>query len=646
MRRLILGGAVAALAAVLLVFSWSGSRAEATGGEGEAWPSFNESSACGAVYTRTHYIEGTGGIPRSRLLRGPLAATFGRTVDQVYHSIVTWLPPGVGFGVAVHERLLPALERVAATLEDELAAGNRYLLDPSQTSSIAARTTAGSNRLSRHTFGIAMDFNSRRNPYRADNQLVSDMPDWWVAAFAEAGFCWGGQWLGAKDAMHLAWQGPAFTPGGELPVSYPPLTEPAPFAVKVRWIDVVPSPPDGNVGTVLAHGDGDSAVDIVDVSRLGGDLVLDVSVASRRHNACSLARSVVVDAPLPTFFGFGDWDGRGGHDLWLATDDGGRLRLTVRYRLGGLAAETAVTTAIPMPGAEAWVSTADADRDGALDLFVIEDGRLVIWALDPYTGSAARVFDGATPLADDAQLMLGDFDGDELPDLWSLEGGVLRVTTAAEGYQGVAAGFRPPSVPPVIVDAAMSDYDGDGRSDLVVFDGATKHVWLGNTRLADRERLEVWFEIEEPECGEDEPTWRQVSPTVATSGFVTKGAVGWLERYGFAASCDPGDADGSCPARPVTAGELAAAMAWMLDLAPGSGTGVAAAGAALLGAGYDSPCPPGGSGCWDRFIARAELAVRFGMMLDAIDGSAPAPHRWVWPDAARPATPARSFRVV
>ena len=67
--------------------------------------------------------------------------------------------------------------------------------------------------LSFHAVGAAIDINSITNPYRGDNVLVTDMPEWFVKAWTDAGWCWGGDWQTIKDPMHFSWQGPLYTPG-------------------------------------------------------------------------------------------------------------------------------------------------------------------------------------------------------------------------------------------------------------------------------------------------------------------------------------------------------------------------------------------------------------------------------------------------
>ena len=68
--------------------------AAAVGGEGEAWPSFTESSGCGAQRLRPPHADSTGWLSRDTILRGPTADMFGRTVQQVFDELSRW-----GFGI-------------------------------------------------------------------------------------------------------------------------------------------------------------------------------------------------------------------------------------------------------------------------------------------------------------------------------------------------------------------------------------------------------------------------------------------------------------------------------------------------------------------------------------------------------------------
>ena len=272
------------------------SPAGAVGGEGEAWPAFTESSGCGAQRLSPPHAESTGWLSRDTILRGPAASMFGRTVQQVFSDLVGWRVPGSTETLSVHPRMVPALEVAAASIQERLDAGETYRISPESTFGTAARTIAGQIRMSRHTFGTAMDFNATRNPNRRDNVLVTDMPSWWTEAFLDAGFCWGGLWIGSKDTMHFSWQGPAFTEGVELPLPYAPLTTRQPFGTPDERTLVEPRPMPFTFATVLADGDGNGATDVVRLAQSNGDVIVDVSVASRQHNACSARRSI-ADRP-------------------------------------------------------------------------------------------------------------------------------------------------------------------------------------------------------------------------------------------------------------------------------------------------------------------------------------------------------------
>lgn len=71
------------------------------------------------------------------------------------------------------------------------------------------RPITGGTKPSLHAAGIAADYNASRNPYRADNRLVTDMPRKMVDDILRirtrggAGvFRWGGDFTTVKDAMH------------------------------------------------------------------------------------------------------------------------------------------------------------------------------------------------------------------------------------------------------------------------------------------------------------------------------------------------------------------------------------------------------------------------------------------------------------
>ena len=611
----------------------------ALGGEGETWPAFTESSGCGAQRIPTPHADDRGWFSRDELLRGDFAAMFGRSVGAVHHELVHWPIPGSSEVLAVHPWMLPALELASVGITDSLARDLQYRIDASTTYSAASRTISGSLRTSRHTYGTAFDINADRNPHRSDNRLITNLPHWWTESFRDAGFCWGGLWIGSKDAMHFAWQGPAFSGYDRLPAPYEPLTEQTPFRI-ARSFTVIPPEPDGAIGTVLVDSDNNGARDIVRLSIAGNDVVIDASVASWQHNACSSRRSVATGlgslAGRSVAHGFGDWDGRGGQDLWFATDDDGSVRLTVRAAFGGFARESAATTDVPTPTADAWISTGDGDVDGNLDLFVIEDGVLTIWNVDPLTGatSVQRTVTLPFPATNgQTEYALGDVDLDNRPDLWAVSGGTVANALAVDGYASISETQRPLSLPTDIVDVSVSDYDGDGRPDLVTFDGRRKQVWLGNTPMPDGLPLEVWFAAEDPEC--DEPLrfgGERNELRFTSSRWVARGVYEWRSANGLVTGCDPEEE--ACEPGLVTHQDFAEFLAWVDNL-HAQGTQTNRSGPlALALAGYELSCPISDAECWSEPMLAAEVSARLGMFLESRSGVDTDLGRWVLPFAS------------
>ena len=637
MQKLATVALVAALVSILAPAS-----AFAIGGEGETWPALTESSGCGAQQIPTPHADSTGWLSRDDLLRGDVAALFGRTVQDVHSSLVRWQIPGSSEVIAVHPLIVPALEAAEASLVSAMATDLGYRIDPASTFSTASRTIGGSIRTSRHTYGIAFDVNASKNPFRSDNRLITNLPIWWTQSFLDAGFCWGGLWIGSKDTMHFAWQGPAFSGYSELPLPYPPLTTAEDLRL-VRSISVVPKAGPGTINTLLIDADGNGAMDVVRVRALGPDVLIEYSAASWNHNACSsrtsLAGGLGGVARDATAIGFGDWDGRGGQDLWMLTNKSGFLNLTVRWAFGGFAAETTALTGVPIPAEGAWISTADMDVDGDLDLFVVEGSRLTVWDVDPDTGESAVLLRTTLPFAGPSTLALGDVDLDNRPDLWSVSDGKVQIALSATSYATVSDTQVPPSLSGPIVDAVAADYDGDGRKDLITFDGIRKRVWLGNSELPDGLPLEVWFSAEDPTCGNAElQTLRTNREELrfATSGWVATGSHEWRNRHGFDVGCDPEDDD--CVPPVSTHRAFAEFLAWIDDLDPGQAGPSTAAALALHASGHLTSCEIRDLECWDSPLLATEFSSRFGQFLAERRGDGFIPQRWVPVSVRKPST--------
>lgn len=103
---------------------------------------------------------------------------------------------------------------------------DRKSMDADNTSAFNCRVVAGTNRLSQHAYGTAIDINPRENPYVTPSGHVSPPAG---AAYTNrkkvrkgmivksgpvirtmkriAGWKWGGKWSGAKDYQHFSENG-------------------------------------------------------------------------------------------------------------------------------------------------------------------------------------------------------------------------------------------------------------------------------------------------------------------------------------------------------------------------------------------------------------------------------------------------------
>ena len=119
----------------------------------------------------------------------------------------------------IHKMILP--EAYDADDEKQMLANN--------TSCFCYRPVAGTNKLSRHSLGLAVDINPLYNPYykkRSDGKLFVqpstaakycdrtkafpykiDKQDLCYRLFTENGFAWGGAWKSCKDYQHFELKG-------------------------------------------------------------------------------------------------------------------------------------------------------------------------------------------------------------------------------------------------------------------------------------------------------------------------------------------------------------------------------------------------------------------------------------------------------
>ena len=467
-----------AVAAVFVAALGSTPLAFAVGGEGESWPSFNESDGCGSPWSIGPNAEIMGHLDADTVLRGPEAAYFGRTVGQVAESLVPWaVPMSDGEVLEVHRRTLPALRQVAVSLDRATQRGWTYDISSKQTFGYTSRTVRGRYRVSQHGFGNAVDINSWANP-ATEGPLVTDMPGWFVRAWTDAGFCWGGDWIDKSDAMHFSWRGPRFgSRSSRLPDMYPPLTAAADFS-STFYRTTVPRPATAASFDVLMDVDGDAAVDVVSLIDRAGSMAIEVASARSGYAACAVTTFTILEHVSGSTAIPGDWDGDGIPDLWVIDDSDG---IVVTPLLRVLGFSPAAPVHIDVPQADQYLA-ADFNVDGWSDLYILRtDGHG--WNLEIRSGRDrfASVLATAFFTADATSRFTAiDRDLDQVPDLVALGPSNMSILNGASGFMTV----EPSSLDVTAAsDIAGTDFDGDGRHDLAVLRGGTLTVRGGNTPL-------------------------------------------------------------------------------------------------------------------------------------------------------------------
>lgn len=463
-------------------------------------PSFTESPGCGGPYgVAGPYATHAGYLGPDEPVPGPWGDFFGRTMRQVHAQMVGVQLPGTDrpLTLYVHRRVVPALERVIANLEREAAAGRRYTIRADYTWSYNPITIPGTRRFSFHTVGAAIDINSDTNPYRTDNVLITDMPAWFVQAWTDAGWCWGGDWREVKDPMHFSWRGPLYGLGDETPPPFAPLTTASAFGRSISFDTALEAAPAGSVHLV-ADVDRDGAPDAVRLTEWTplGHVGVEAAVAQHDFETC-LSHNITARPPRAgAGLALADWTGDGRPDLWAFDASGQSLRVEVYRWQTGYRTRAVRTPSVETADAVAFLP-GDYDRDGRSDLFVVRQGApgsVEVWAGPGFDRVLSESSLGLTVSAGD-RVALGDFDVDGVPDVYVLSPGsaaILRVALGGSGFAPTGAiqtavGAHPGST------LQVADYDGDGRDDLVFFDASGRAtVYLGGQRAPTAD-LTGWF---------------------------------------------------------------------------------------------------------------------------------------------------------
>jgi hypothetical protein len=164
----------------------------------------------GAITPKTTVNDDPGRIRSDALFK----ATFGATSAAVQQKLVT--VDFVGQPVKFHTRAAAALGKVSARLEKLVA----------QTPSLSVYVTGelggtfewrpivNTNRLSAHSYGIAIDIVvAKSNYWEWDKPMAwkNQIPQAIVDAFEAEGFAWGGRWY-HYDTMHFEYRPELFAP--------------------------------------------------------------------------------------------------------------------------------------------------------------------------------------------------------------------------------------------------------------------------------------------------------------------------------------------------------------------------------------------------------------------------------------------------
>jgi hypothetical protein len=227
-----------------------------------------------------------------------------------------------------------------------------------------------------------------------------------------------------------------------------------------------------------------------------GHLGVEAAVSGHDFETCRVHDITVRPPRGADGFALVDWRGDGRPDLWAFDAAGDTLRIEIYRWETGYRRRAVRLPAVPTDSALAFLA-GDYDRDGLADLFVVRagsPGRVEVWAGDEFTELLART-DLDAAVDPGTRVALGDYDGDGVPDVFLLAAGGAAPLRVALGGQGFSLEG------PVATSVAehpgarlqVADYDGDGREDLVFFDGdGVVTVYLGGSRLPE-EDLTGWF---------------------------------------------------------------------------------------------------------------------------------------------------------
>ena len=477
---------LAVLAAVLVIaLGFPGPAHAASSTAGDATPNFNESAGCG-----TYGLRGPLG-PTMTLgdrIYGPYADYFGRSRTQVFNSLSTWAEPWTGRTLRVHPRAVAAFTNAVQRIN---AASTGYVVRSVGTYNW--RNIANTFQMSHHALAKAIDINPATNPV-TNGPLITDMPPAFVQAWRDAGFCWGGDYVFGKDAMHYGWIGPAFASGKTTRLTpFPALTGQANFTTMA--LDTTIAIPSADL-YALSSKRRDGADDLYGLVAKDGKWEIHVAGAGDRFRSLGVRRATAV--PTGGIPYLADHDGDGYADIWRFNTTGATITADIYYDSSRFMTKGATVTTGAVWSADAdlglaWFDTAD----WIPDLYVIRRNTGVVEVYSSASGYQQLVHTSTLSTAvGDAKIVLADRNLDGQTDIWLIDPGAsvqARVALWSNGYGGAPQTFSPwmPVGPSDVV--LPGDYDGDGRIDLYVVSGQKMSVWLGGVPDRPIADLGVWF---------------------------------------------------------------------------------------------------------------------------------------------------------
>jgi len=536
------------------------------------WDSFSESSSCGDPFTRGPFASKRGYLSNTETILGPFGTYFGRSIAEIRTKLRYWtVPQSGGLRVPVHVAMLPSLQKVAESLNTHAAQGRIYRI--TSVGAFVPRTIGDRHQVSRHALGLAIDLNPAQNPYREDGVLITNMPGWFVAAWKDAGFCWGGDWIGVKDPMHFSWMGP-----GSTPWDTDSLEPTAPHTSKTSFGGAVANHVTEFASVMTRYslsvvdGTGNGTSDVVGLRSHPEGAVIDIASSALGFGKCSIGRWFVPDTSVDDadLVVFADVDGDSGQDLVALTIDGGLLDATVATRRERFKDPTESATGLGADAAA--VVGADFDDDHIADLWeATPDGRLKVWRGPNFT---QLISDSVLPAGAPLQIAAGDRDGGNTPELYALypNGGGSRIDVLTFGGSwSKETSVTVNKASDSIAAIGAGDYDGDGRADAqVLVTSGQLLVYIGNSSTGIP--YSRWFLNPDWECEnlvllDYTGTFMDDDDSIFTLSIESIAAVGVTK------GCNPPFNDKFCPSLDVTREQMAAFLVRALGLTDNTHSG-------------------------------------------------------------------------